>query len=166
MILHTMFLVMAMAFSSSARAERIQPLLIATSDVSRVEGQLSIVLDDNGVATAIQYTAPERSGTFPIDGLKKGIVLLHYAGFDVLTLQSDRFDVTSGGAITMTFLYNRITEKFKSMPVAIERTGTYWEFQTDEPTGRRGVSLAFFKSNRVMDQIVGIKTIVFNSGPF
>lgn len=166
MILKTLFLVTAMVFSSSAIAETIQPLLLATTDITREECQLSIVLNDEGIATAIQYSAPTMSETFPIEGLKQGIVLFRYTGRDVMTLQSDRFDVTSGGAMTLTFLYNRLTDKYKSIPVVIERTSTYWEFQTDDPSGRRGVSMAYFKANRVLDQIVGISTIIFNSGPF
>jgi len=166
MILNAVFLVTTALFTMSAQAETIQPLLDATSDVFRHECHLSIVLNDEGTATGFQYVAGGKTQVFPIEGLIKGVVLLRDSGLAIITLQGLGFDPASGGELQLKYLYNGISERYKSIPIAIERMGSDWDFLVDNQSGRHAVSKAYFKSNRVLGQVVGISEVIFNPATF
>lgn len=158
----TLALIAGVFFSGSARAESVQSLLMATSDVFPDQYQLSIVLNDEGVATGLRYSSSRRVDLFPIGDLKKGIVLLRHSDRAIILLQADAFDTESGGEMKMSFLFSGITMQYKKVSIEIMRVGGVWEFRVDGRAGRRNVSEAYFKANRVLGKVVGINTVTFN----
>lgn len=153
-------------FTGSARAEHVQPILTVTSDAFSGQGVLSIVTDDDLVATGVRYQSATADRTFPIGDLASGMVLLVQSGRDIVMLKSQDFDPRSGGSLTLRYLYSGLNGSYRSAPVEIERTGDDWQLWINDSGGRRVATSAYFKANRLLGSVVGISSVTFRSSRF
>ncbi len=149
--------------AESEFAEPAQVVLKATSDAFPDVYRLSVEMDSDFRAVALLGDAEGKRQRFPIAQIERGIVLLHDSGRDIILLQGTRFDPRSGGELLMTYLNSGLSNRYRSVRVALERTGAQWNLLADDAAGRRVVNDAYFKGNRVLGRIVGIDSVIFRS---
>lgn len=144
-------------------AEPAQEVLKATSDAFPDIYRLSVEIDSDFRAIALRGNVDGKTQRFPIAQLEDGIVLLHDSGRDIILLQGNRFNPGSGGELLLTYLNSGLSNRYRSVRVALERTGANWQMLADDSAGRRVVTDAYFKGNRVLGRIVGIDSVVFRT---
>jgi hypothetical protein len=103
-------------------------------------GKLSAVIDDRGEALARFQFADSRGTvmTFTPDELRKGVVLLHAVGKDILKISSPKFTNDGGGQMILTFLKNFFGNDRREVRFDYLRRGamTDWLLQTDDQKGK------------------------------
>ncbi len=146
---------------SSAHADTVQPLLTATSDAFSGECKISLVVDDDLIARAIEVKSPTEISTFPIEGLGEGMVLVTASDQKVIILQSDAFDPRSGGELKLNYLVSGINGKRREVVLEGNRTGSTWNLLINDSAGRRIVLSAYFKANKFLGKVIGLVSVAF-----
>lgn len=146
--------------TAGAYADTTAPLFTATSDAASGAIAIKLLVSDDGAAKSILYSAkggPEKS--FDLKNLATGIVLYETSRQQVAVLQGIHFDLTSGGPLTIDYLYNGLSGERRRFDLDLERTGGVWATEVDDSAGRRVFTKLFLKAKIFLGQIVGIASI-------
>lgn len=118
-----------------------------------------LILDqDRNIIGMNAYRSGEKE-SYLVKDLTKGIVLFKISGRDVVKLSSKNFDPSHGGALEMVYIYNGLSNTYRTFPVELHREGDKWVLYVNEQTGRRSFTTMSVKVNRILGQPVGIKQI-------
>jgi len=87
----------------------------------------------------------------------EGVAISSRKGIDIVKVSCDNFEPAYGGVVTLTFFKNLIKKKKKSVELEVLREDNRW---TIIHNGKK-VKKMFFKANKKMGVVYGIKKIVF-----
>ncbi len=138
-----------------------QDIVTVTSDTIKGELILKLQLDENHTIQEIFYRLPDATedSRFSIADLDQGIVVMRRSGRDVVKLVSSTFEPASGGAITVVYLHNGLSNTYRRYEIELDRSGEAWTASVNETAGRRDFTRMHMKAKKILGQIVGIDKI-------
>lgn len=131
---------------------------IITSDADPRINQLWMETDESGQALKVVSIDAEgdiRQGE--VEELKKGIVLMHKSGMNIVVIRSPDFDPYTGGNLDLDYLHNALSGKRHVVRIQVVFADGTWQLRYKNLPVRRIHVLA----NRFLGKVVGIDRLRF-----
>jgi hypothetical protein len=151
--------------SAHVETDATQPLLHVTSDAMDGTADIELLMDANGNATGLGYhTSKDVALQFSLADLANKAVFYKDSGYEILMVQTGRFDAASGGEVNMIYKVNAVLGNTRTFSMELVRTGNGWTFQTNDQAGRRPFTQLFLKGNTFFGKKIGLKDVypIFN----
>lgn len=153
------FILFVFLLSSSLMAASEQLILTVTSDGMEGTLQLKVINNDFDEAVGLalyQKEDPDYREEFNSSDLDKGLVVLAMKSHEVVRLQSDNFDSTRGGTITLDYLENGITGRRSQVQFEVLHDGQKWGILHK----RASVKAMFMEAKKIIfGKVIGIEKI-------
>lgn len=136
-------------------------LMTFTNDVDNsYVDRLSVIIDNNDylVGFNIKYGKDNSKKTIKLNELKKGASILSKSGKDIISIHSKSVDKSSGGVITLYYLYSGISNTKKTKKLDLSKIGNTWTLKYNNKV----VKDAEIKVNKKhLVGVIGIRNINF-----
>jgi hypothetical protein len=152
-------------FCSVALAREVKVATI-TSDIDYDVTDFFLEIKDNGELDSMRFVTKRSNGSIAKDEthpaervIQDGIVLNENGNYKVIVLRVEKtFSVTTGGIVTLDYLYNGATGSRRSYKIKLERIGT-GNFSLREIPSNDLIKGFFIYGNRTIFGLVGVKYI-------
>jgi hypothetical protein len=134
-----------------------RPMLDVTSSYpDGYKGRITVDFSDADVVTGFHFT--DTQGTtldYSVDDMRRGVVLLHALGKNIIRMVSPQFDPQAGGVVHLVFLRNFFGSDYRQADVDFVR-GISWDVWTDDVQGKD----AFDRIHVVIQSSFGVPSSV------
>ena len=148
------------SFASPTLADTKLPLFVATSDAFTGNLELDLTVDVNTNVTGLTYTENGKETPVSPTQLASGIVLYQTSGKDVAVLSGQNFSVTTGGPLTLKYLYDGLSGTYQNFDFALSRQSQSWNANVTDSNGiPQNFTTMYLTANKLLGKIIGIESI-------
>ncbi len=147
-------------FSSASLADTKIPLFTATSDAFSGTMNVGVDVDVDSNISDIYYTKSGMNTPVSLADLPSGVVIYQSGGKDAIIIMAQNFNSTSGGPLTLNYLYDGIQNIYHFFNFSITRQGQAWSAVANDQNGiPQKFTTMYLAAKRVFGSVIGIENI-------
>jgi hypothetical protein len=155
-------------YSNLALATDLPLVKVKSTFPAGYKGEIKATIDDGGRGLTLFAFTDSRGSTmtFTVEDVRKGKVLVHDAGKDLLKVSGPNFTAEAGGEMIMTFLKGFFGNDRRELRYEYIRNGGKldWRLQTNDPQGRDPFDGIAISINKKLGIPTSVNTIRFFLG--